>query len=1637
MFKSHPVHNHPSGNNESEKQKEKNSTCQATVSLVFQKNLKGESKLCTPDEIGHKAYNSLRVKSILSSSQSKIKTDVPPLKVFFHSDVREFLDGLCSGWRVHWGTFKSEYRRTGTLNKAALEALQALREYLPHAFPSFPIERFIENEKALIIMRSSGQGEDSADSSNPGGNESVPSIKNDPKYLREGAAVVVSSYFSNRSVEQRQSSGEDVTQDPLLSFYGQLMVGERKPRKNPEKIPSCGVHYTRDPFNSGVSITQAGLGHNQGIVDGTVEFDTYYRDSTGKIHAVLCKKPKRLAPLKGEKGLYAVANPSERSLKGAIPSEVLELLDDLGREIEREFGQPMDIEWVYDPVINCLWIVQARPIRFNTPTDATLLSSSLKDELESVEMEIIVAPGSTAILVDGSDQWIEGSDSEVALHEKYFAIEDLDKRRQVKVVISRHMDPPLAHAPAFFREQKVLTVYLPEEVPIPTGRLLFDVQRQRIYSIPEGVSLDGLIEQGLFRHPVSPIQSLTPIAEKEWDSLLKEKFPSIRVNEIYPLIGKNIDQALERLAECIHEGFESKEAAKACVAYLTLLFAKNRKIIQNYYPELGERLDRLSKHFALNSSQLISQLDDPDHFSKEEILLNVRWVESLLIARPKKNVLQQDSLQALLKEAKARDPLTPGETVEERTARYRLLPYITFLINDRMRDYYRTFVNEVAKNCELAEEAIKTLDALQSLGMLDDTLHAVFEIRRSVEEGIFQLQEVLKGFSEKDKEDISKIQQVMEVVERIEANPEIFADPKLSPPAREALYTQVLHPLNALCRQASTFSFSVRNVFFSKLEMAKEVIDCCIKIVKGSGLEDYETLVKEMTMQFYKLSEIAVAVLAEETQDSHFLLYNSYYKWWGEKLWMAFDTGEMDKETAMKPSPDFDGRASVVTARNGAGAFLNARHEPKSIEDGLTLAHKNLAICVVMLNLYMQYIERFFPLPLQNLDVKLNEAVVKVKSSVFHYELPDWIFSQKAIKNGKGYLELNWPMRWHSSALKVIYHAATGQVQVINEFYGHNEGNRLVEMQRVFLALSKECLQDIACKSTYSIKRSTLITEWTLPLETFSKRTETIFRMINHTFQLSWWQDNLRDNPDTIQHLQRDFIVEEAQRHVLATVKDIDTDIVVFENALRGFSQWTPRVLLKECFQQFKPQSWKDLIAVIQLFDEFVKERDFHFLVQNASDKIQRAIEAKCLSADQFIPLLKRLQDKGAQLPLLTHLAARFKAANWKNLIAFADYYGGISKEEDLSFLIENASDKIKKKIEHCASAKECFALLERLKEKGASTHLLTTVASHFAPASFEELFILHSLLTSFLDMPTALRVFWKVLLSAHISAQLKENPHWIYEDARLAGLIEKFFAMQKSISKSDEKDIWSHEPFHVLRWEAELLRKIDIVHCDLNALIRIHLFFQQFDEKIERTEKDEAYDLLISDLLFGENTSKPKCREDLSLWLHKPNTLDKLLAVSRELDSSSIFFLCLSETEWLLSRLPFIEDAERIRTDPEFLIRHFEQRFDGGDRNTALLQNFTPLDFKGLIEASYSVYTQYLCSYDTLASWIQTSLDGLGIDFEALSKDENALEGCLKTLHAIDPHKSLVVKQRILVREMPEIPKERYLELFFTYLRP
>ena len=220
----------------------------------------------------------------------------------------------------------------------------------------------------FVAVRSSATGEDGADASFAGMNETFTNVRGEQDLL-EAVRNCWASLFGARVVAYRASRG--FSADPAMAVVVQLMIASER----------SGVAFTADPTTDATDrvVVEAAFGQGEVVVSGSVEPDTYVVAKDGG--TILSRRT-------GLKSFKIVRGPDGRDQRielDAAQAHAQVLTDDEIREIaaiavrsEHHSGCPQDTEWAIAD--GKTYIVQTRPI--------TTLSRAGKPAAESHDVLI-------------------------------------------------------------------------------------------------------------------------------------------------------------------------------------------------------------------------------------------------------------------------------------------------------------------------------------------------------------------------------------------------------------------------------------------------------------------------------------------------------------------------------------------------------------------------------------------------------------------------------------------------------------------------------------------------------------------------------------------------------------------------------------------------------------------------------------------------------------------------------------------------------------------------------------------------------------------------------------------------------------------------------------------------------------------------------------------------------------------------------------------------------------------------------------------------------------------------------------------------------------------------------------------------
>ncbi len=207
-----------------------------------------------------------------------------------------------------------------------------------------------------VAVRSSAAGEDGADSSFAGMNESFTNVRG----VDDLAARIVdcwASVYGPRVISYRASRGED--HEPAIAVVVQIMV----------TVERSGVAFSVDPTTGDTNrlVLEAVRGQGEVVVGGLVQPDTYVVDRAAGAVVEVTVGHQHFKIVSGSDGQdRRVDLDSDEADARVLDDDEILALASMVERIEAHYGRPQDVEFALDDA--GIHIVQARPITTLGPT---------------------------------------------------------------------------------------------------------------------------------------------------------------------------------------------------------------------------------------------------------------------------------------------------------------------------------------------------------------------------------------------------------------------------------------------------------------------------------------------------------------------------------------------------------------------------------------------------------------------------------------------------------------------------------------------------------------------------------------------------------------------------------------------------------------------------------------------------------------------------------------------------------------------------------------------------------------------------------------------------------------------------------------------------------------------------------------------------------------------------------------------------------------------------------------------------------------------------------------------------------------------------------------------------------------------
>ncbi len=301
---------------------------------------------------------------------------VPPGFILGTAAFERFLETVEAAWPVR--------ERVGCLSAedlaATSECCAAVRRRLEESPLPPDVERQIERAHARlcgssrtpVAVRSSATTEDATDASFAGLQDTYLWVQDLGQTLRSIRACWASLYSVESVCYRRKRNMPE--EGVAMAVVVQAMVDAR----------TAGVMFTRSPTSGDRSVItiEGAWGLGSAVVGGEVTPDHWVLGKvTGEIAVrEISDKRIRHVPAAGG-GIESVPVPEANRHEPSLSDAELQTLRSIGRQVERHYGCPQDIEWAIDRASGEVLLLQSRPETVWSSKAAAPLASAQTDPL--------------------------------------------------------------------------------------------------------------------------------------------------------------------------------------------------------------------------------------------------------------------------------------------------------------------------------------------------------------------------------------------------------------------------------------------------------------------------------------------------------------------------------------------------------------------------------------------------------------------------------------------------------------------------------------------------------------------------------------------------------------------------------------------------------------------------------------------------------------------------------------------------------------------------------------------------------------------------------------------------------------------------------------------------------------------------------------------------------------------------------------------------------------------------------------------------------------------------------------------------------------------------------------------------------
>lgn len=1075
---------------------------------------------------------------------------VPPHFGLSHQLCFDHLTSYAPEWIELWDKFKSaQQSETSGLAEGTHEILTKLRTLICKTFVDYPLPQEILkeylstnfSEDGYLMVRSTGK-EDTEELANPGGNESYSGISPNVKDISEAVGKVIASYFSEKSLEQRLKSQKDdsISEKPFMPVLLQNMI-----REKPGSMVYSGVMYTG---NRNTRI-QVAPGHGELVVNSKGPVDSFFVTREGVVHQQIYQKPVRLVSVVEDNStqLSLVQNSEELRRNPSLNISVVKRLREIGQKIEDLYGEPRDVEFIYDERSDNIYIVQARPIPKSLSQNyvpnaiAPEHIKKVKSQSTAMKAKIVTPATSTARIIKAENQIIIRNSISAALDD-YLAMKE--EANDVKAIIVHRDAPSTSHEAAQFNALCIPVFYMSKSDSSKVEALLKKEEPNLIFDTQRGLVVDWagkneneILKNGFFKSSNPPERTLTPVVTTfEIDEKLIEEAHSLIYQGGQGKLRKSgafthIEELIEEI-ESVKAG--NVEAARESLGIILRYLYNLANQPSTNTSDLTYRKQELFRYACIYAANINHQLNEIANLTgnlpeevQRELLDLVNGLEAL-ITNPGRKYLFSDSLYQIILDNKARNELEsppwktlfnklPSSVKDDIIYLYR---FGAFSANEKIRSEWIQFILEVGANSKKDRDQLDKLiecalySTKNNLGsvLVNRTFHGFYAFYESpnFESVITPMVDMINRCKATlAKQNFWKLESK---IAEYESKVSLWAKPR----NYNELIEDFRFNFEAILEHFKRFgelnkvTLYARSRLIEEIEAFTEIIDASIKSMKGSPdyAKDRGTQAQrfsEMLSYYFKLMEWMVHSVPESKYQewkAHILL-NTSKSQMIERIKDVFE-----KRQSIVSSDDLEASGSlevnsVVIDSPASFERQFMRFENNfTLEDFFTIFHQNILASLAAFTTGLALSEKDYPPVLHSFHKELFDKFETIKH--MSTKLTGDVINSS----------YNIPLRNHAAKLIVLFNKSTNKIELQYEIYGHNAEGRMSRIATFTNMLMQKFMtqSDVIQheeQAMFYLKKNSLLTKFVINANEFTNEHLTIINLMHNMASMTFDANSL------------------------------------------------------------------------------------------------------------------------------------------------------------------------------------------------------------------------------------------------------------------------------------------------------------------------------------------------------------------------------------------------------------------------------------------------------------------------------------------------------------------------------------------------